>query len=156
MTSYDIHRWDAVREKIDVPALYILPDAALMEHIRSNNFEIPIKIVGTKSKYDTLVMAKCIPSQDAGGYRPNFQADTNYICLLPNLAWAGYPIELGQVHTLAEAKSTETSGNIFTDTIDYFRDRPEKQMYLWYVIMAIIVLFLIVCGTVVKTQENYI
>lgn len=138
-TSYEIQRWDAVqtspKSTAPNPALYVLPDATLMAHIRANDFYIPIQITNTQSPYDSTVMAKCIPSQDAAGYRPNFQAETNYIVLLPDTDWKGYPVALGTVTTLADAapKSSEKISEFFTDY-----KNSNIHIYLLYAISVLL------------------
>lgn len=147
--SYDIHRWDSIlnsnpksiTHSESVPALYILPDNVLMTYIRANNFEIPVKITGTNSIYDNkLAMAKCQPSQNTAGYRPNFQAETNYIVIAPDVYWEGYPRDLGQIHILAD---NEVFTSIQNHTGYPVENSNNNNTISPYFIIAIVVLLII-------------
>jgi hypothetical protein len=164
--SYDIQRWDSVYNKNPksvtmsptLPAIYISPDSTILKSIRASNFEIPIKITGTNSPYDNiLAIAKCQPAQDTAGYRPNFQAATNYIVLVPDTRWEGYPRELGQVHILIE--NSKDSNNSTIDTInnkinEYYNkltEDPNTVITLQCCIVAILfILFLLI----IQCKEN--
>lgn len=101
---YDIKRWDSKINNLypnrgeTIPVIYIQPDKPLMKFIQEQNFTIPIKILNTHTGYDlTITYAKVMNSRDVIGYRPNFQEQTNWISLLLDIDWQGYPNTLGKV-----------------------------------------------------------
>lgn len=112
-STYKIQRWDGIYIESDKssirsgnPALYIFPDEDLLDYLKKNNYNIPIKITGTNSGYDNqLAYATAQLSENTAGYRPNFQAITNTIVLVPDIIWNGYPRDLGEVHVLVVRKN---------------------------------------------------
>ena len=112
---YKIQRWDGIYIETDKsathsgnPALYIFPDEDLLEYLKKNDYNIPIKITGTNSGYDNqLAYATAQLSEHTAGYRPNFQEKTNTIVLVPDVLWNGYPRDLGEVHVLVVRKDKE-------------------------------------------------
>ncbi len=140
--TYDIKRWDGINTLTSpAPAIYIIPDKKLMNQVRNSNYEIPIKISGTNSYYDNnLVMAKCQPSQNTAGYRPNFQSVTNAVVLVLDMDWEGYPDNLGQVHILEEYEDEGEAG--VTNYLKKLVNNSKTDMVLPYCVISII--FLIV------------
>jgi len=127
--SYDIQRWDVIYNdkpnsipmSPSVPAIYIIPDKALLQTIRNSNFQIPVKFTETDSPYDnTLAMANCQTAENTAGYRPNFQSANGYVVLIPDTRWEGYPRKLGRVHILLEGEKGDSgdsgeSSNVFRE-----------------------------------------
>jgi len=101
--SYKIVRWDGIITPSNpsaVPGLYIQPDQALID-LQNERGQISIKIVNTNSAYDQkLAFAIVQPSAITGGFRPNFQDQTDLWVVLPEIVWEGYPRDLGHVEVL--------------------------------------------------------
>ncbi len=104
-------RWDAIIEPKSSPktGLYIVPPTQDMANFLLSGNQFAIKITDTNSGYDNILcFAVAIPSEIAGGYRPNYEAQTNTIVIMPLIAWDGYPPELGNVTILDYGESTES------------------------------------------------
>ncbi len=139
MSMYDIQRWDVVltSTRMQAPAIYLNPTGPLLDYIRLNNFTIPVKITGTMSAYDNiLVMATCQPSQNTAGYRPNFQAATNTIVLVLDMRWDGYPNNLGNVYIDVVPESTETA-------LEHFLKNTEPHFIPCLLVSISFILFLL-------------
>lgn len=139
--EYAIQSWDGTYAgDMEIPALTIKPDPALLKYIQENDFVIPIKITGTNTGYDNmLAMARCEPSQDVFGYRPNYQRITGNLILLPDLQWNSYPPELGVIHVLVQPSSVDTS----TSPIDSVKNH---KLFLVKILIT-----LLLVGIVLKT-----
>lgn len=158
--SYDIKKWDGVQNKyynsshINLPALYIQPTKCLMEHIRENNFEVPIKITGTNTSYDNqLSLAKVLPSQNVAGYRPNFQAKTNYIVFIPNIKWQSYPLTNGKIHALVSDvcdDSTPTPTATEDKIMEMYHSLEDEKNCM----INILIIVVLVIGFVYILQKN--
>jgi len=109
--TYKIERINAILEggSIDtVPAFYIHGDEDLLRLFDYYNGRVPIKIVGTNSGYDNrLSYASLRPSKLTGGYRPNFQQQTQLLCVIPEFAWEGYPPQTGELQILYQPEDVE-------------------------------------------------
>lgn len=118
---YPIQRWEGVLLSGSLhpqPSLYIQPDTYLtdlMQHSLSTGKEISIKISGTNSIYDNSISYATIqPSSITSGFRPNFQATTGWVVIIPKMNWQSYPIQLGTVEILgADVSSPESAEHMF-------------------------------------------
>jgi hypothetical protein len=109
--TYDIVRWDGIIQSSSTPqpGMYIVPDSTLIEFL-NNMDQVAIKISETNSGYDNmLTYAHVIPSEYAGGYRPNYQAETQSYVVLPQIVWNGYPPNLGKITFLDFAETSVES-----------------------------------------------
>lgn len=109
--TYDVQRWGVTsthsQNYDSSPILYISPDSSLMSTLRNNDFTAQIKISGSLSPYNHLIInAKAYPAENIAGYRPNFQAQTGWIALVPDIKWRGYPTHNGKVHILITDEHT--------------------------------------------------
>ena len=96
MSVFKIVRWDVIKQSMSslFPAIYLERNEELVGKL---NQDIPIQIQNTMSPYDGVTtMARCDTSCMVGGYRPN----SNWIVLIPNIQWIGYPNELGNIVTI--------------------------------------------------------
>lgn len=115
---YPIQRWDAVllpRSTHSQPALYVLADdylKDLVQHSLQTSNEISVKITNTDSIYDnSIAYATIQPSSITAGYRPNFQARTDWLVIVPKMNWQSYPPRMGAVEILGVDMSTTSSSS---------------------------------------------
>jgi hypothetical protein len=58
---------------------------------------IPIRIYDSSNTYENKVCyGALIPSAVTGGFRPNYQQQTGYWAIVPQIPWNGYPDKLGR------------------------------------------------------------
>lgn len=147
-TAIDIVRWDAVTNKNpktvsmapNNPALYVLPTPELMEYARKANFYIPVKVTGTEfGAYDEkIAMAIVQPSEITAGFRPNFQADTNLICIIPDMVWQGYPNAMGKVSVLAQDFASFSQMEEYRDTRESCQIACQMVSVVQFAIIALV------------------
>jgi hypothetical protein len=98
--AHRILRWDGIippGATMPQPGISIVPDASLTT-LLMHQPRVAIKITGTDSAYDNvLAYATVIPSTIAGGFRPNYDAATHQVVVLPEMVWNGYPADLGTI-----------------------------------------------------------
>ena len=108
MTTYNIHRWDAiipVPDSAPVPAVYLEGDTYLWNCMAKGE-QIEVQIYSPGSIYhQQICLATLIPVEFAGGFRPNTQVQTGQIVALLHGSWEGYPLHLGAL-TLLEKRVT--------------------------------------------------
>lgn len=142
--SYDIQRWDGIYNDTTTaqPALYVAPDPQILGVARQNQFRIPVKITDTDSPYDHVVAwATVQPSETTAGYRPNFQAQTGFIVIVPEIQWNGYPRQLGRVHVLVDTTEGQDA-DIATRYLSQLNGDPESDLVL--PCLTIVIVFAIV------------
>lgn len=91
-----IERWDAIYQNgYNVPAIYIKNNP--FPFLTSQDV-IVAKVSFTESMYDEMYLLGTIQkSENTGGYRPNFQAETGLYCIPLVIQWSGYPKKMGVV-----------------------------------------------------------
>jgi hypothetical protein len=133
MSEYVIQRWDALKLPKDSqprPCMYLIETDELHQLLQSEQ-RVGIKIMDTLSGYDNKICwARLVESKDTGGYRPNFQAETHSLVLVPELTWSGYPRQLGRVKLLLEENDSLPSPDPSTDS---FMD------YEWIAVLSLLV-----------------
>jgi hypothetical protein len=90
MTTYSIERIDSIDigDGLSAPGFYIFPDQRLMNLLALAG-DIAIKINGTGMCYDNKI-SYAYMDNNAGGFRPNFFAETGLILIVPrNMLWQG-------------------------------------------------------------------
>ena len=102
--EYPIHRWDGVlfgNNEIPIPGIYIVPDQHLLATLEANELpQVMVHISGTgNAPYDNkTAMANVQLSGITSGFRPNFQAMTGLVVVLPiGMVWNGIPLANGVV-----------------------------------------------------------
>jgi hypothetical protein len=115
MSSYKIHRWDAVISGNSIhqrPMIYIKPDISFMEFIEENDFKVICEIEGTNMPYDNhKILGFVDKSCRVPNCRPNFFAQTNYYVVTLTSDWHGYPTEenMGVVKFYALSKGVSNT-----------------------------------------------
>lgn len=140
--TYEIKRWDGIilpSVGVPQPGLYIQPDAELLSLLESQG-QIAIKIINTRSVYDNkLTYATIRPSELTGGSRPNYQQQTGYMVILPNIPWDGYPNQLGSVEVLDFALFSSDNES------DDLQSEPESQVRLNLIHTTRCLFFVMLC-----------
>lgn len=131
MSSYKIHRWDAVlsgNSNDKRPMIYIKPDTSFVEFAKKNNFKIVCQISGTNLPYDGVKIVGMVNrSCDSPSCRPNFYNQTGYYVVTLLSDWYGYPTETKMGEVKFYGLPERILESIFRDTNDMITERKNKK-----------------------------
>lgn len=106
--EFPIVRWDPIilpNGFGPYPSITFTPNDDVIG-IAKQNGQVAIRIQGCGNSYENKVCYAALqPASITGGFRPNYQALTGFWCLVPQLAWNGYPEQLGSFVVLDDRTS---------------------------------------------------
>lgn len=98
---YDIKQWSGLlfgNNQTPLPIVYIKPDENLLAYVKDNNYRINVSIHDTDSSYDGRNVSCIVNSAEMiPNYRPVFGKTTEWMCLVLETLWSGYPLKMGRV-----------------------------------------------------------
>ena len=95
MSSYEIHRWDAITSNnmVKYPLIYIKPDDTT--NVTTN---VVCKISGTNMEYDErMINARVSKIASIHSCSPNYSIASHYYTITLIVPWIGYPSSNGSV-----------------------------------------------------------
>jgi len=91
MPEYEIKGWNPIilpGQTFPMPSIYIKPGDDFVKYAQENNNSFLVKIIDNSSPYNGKNMLGVINVEDC---RPNFYKDTDYVPIILDSDWKGYP-----------------------------------------------------------------